>query len=179
MINVPVIVTLSITFKEVFLEGFPNNESYIWIFLTMLLIYLAAASNYNMMVCAMTDPGIIPARRWPYYVAAKYDEPKEKLDFYTKFWQLNQRESAHLFRFTFCKTCQVFQPPRCNHCPICQTCVLELDHHCHWLGTCLGLRNYHSFYWYLVHIVILTVFEFLFIPTYMWRVTESRDDTDR
>ena len=52
--------------------------------------------------------------------------------------------------------------------------MLELDHHCHWLGTCLGLRNYHSFYWYLVHIVLLSLFEVVFIGCYMWRLAENR-----
>ena len=119
MINVPVVATLFITFQEIFVEGFPDWESPLWLSLTLILIYLAVAANYNMMACSMTDPGIVPARRWPEYVADKYDEPREKYDFYTKFWAVNQRHSTHLFRFTFCKTCQVFQPPRCNHCPIC------------------------------------------------------------
>ena len=127
----------------------------------------------------MTDPGIVPARRWPDYVASKYDEPKDKLDYYYSTFFVNQRISTHLFPYTFCKTCQIWQPPRCNHCPICQTCVLELDHHCHWLGTCLGLRNYHSFYWYLVHLVSLSVFQLFFIPLYLWRLNESRLMDDR
>lgn len=84
-----------------------------------------------------------------------------------------------MFRFTFCRTCQIWQPPRCNHCPICQTCTLELDHHCHWVGTCLGLRNYHSFYWYLVHLVLLSVFQLTFTPVYLWRLHEHRKVDDR
>ena len=108
MINVPVVATLYLVFEEIFVEGFPDSESYIWQSLTLVLVYLAAASNFNMMSCAMTDPGIVPARRWPYYVDKKYDEPKEKGDFYTHFWAVNQRVSPHVFKFTFCKTCQIF-----------------------------------------------------------------------
>ena len=72
MINVPVMATLMLTFDEIFVQGFPDNEASIWISLTVILIYLTAASNYNMMWCAMTDPGIVPARSWPDYVAARY-----------------------------------------------------------------------------------------------------------
>ena len=57
--------------------------------------------------------------------------------------------------------------------------MLELDHHCHWLGTCLGLRNYHSFYWYLVHLVLLSLFQLFFTPVYLWRLSESRKADDR
>ena len=89
MINVPVVATLMMTFDEIFVQGFPDNEAFIWVSLTVGLIYLTAASNYNMMWCAMTDPGIVPARRWPDYVAAKYNEPKDKMDFYTKVFFVN------------------------------------------------------------------------------------------
>lgn len=57
--------------------------------------------------------------------------------------------------------------------------MLELDHHCHWLGTCLGLRNYHSFYWYLVHLVLLIIYQLCFTPAYMWRLYETRDIEER
>lgn len=192
MINIPVGATLAVTYEEIFVEGFADAEAFIWISLVMILVYLTAATNYNMMWCSMTDPGIVPARIWPEYVAKKYDKPdfeskpkefsssKEQEDFYyTKVLFVNQRTTTHLFNFTFCKTCQVWQPPRCNHCPICQTCVLELDHHCHWLGTCLGLRNYHSFYWYLVHVVLLSLYQLFFAPFYLWRLCENRKLEER
>jgi len=83
MINVPVVATLYLSFDEIWVQGFPDEESFIWYSIVIALLYLAAASNFNMMACAMTDPGIVPARRWENYVAAKYDEPKDKLDFYT------------------------------------------------------------------------------------------------
>ncbi len=175
MINIPVAATLALTCKQIWAGVFLLDlEGYIWRVLTVILVYLAFGSNFNMLKCVMVDPGIVPARRWPDYVSKKYDEPRNRDDYYTQFWAVNQRNSAHFFKFTFCKTCQIFQPPRCNHCPFCQTCVLELDHHCLWLGTCLGRRNYRSFYWFLVHLVLLTFFELGFIVCYMWRLAENR-----
>ena len=53
--------------------------------------------------------------------------------------------------------------------------MLKLDHHCHWLGTCLGARNYHVFYWYLFHLVLLCIGQILFAGLYIWRVFELRD----
>ena len=84
MINVPVVATILLTFKEIFIEGFPDEEAFIWMTLIVFLIYLDAATNYNMMACAMTDPGIVPARRWPEYMASKYNAPTDRSEFYTQ-----------------------------------------------------------------------------------------------
>eukprot|EP00250_Pteridium_aquilinum_P034720 c8000_g1_i1 orf=21-854(-) len=54
-----------------------------------------------------------------------------------------------------CATCQVHQPPRSKHCHECHKCVLQFDHHCSWLGTCVGYGNHCRFWWYLFEETIL------------------------
>lgn len=44
-------------------------------------------------------------------------------------------------RAGFCKTCQFAKPARCHHCHVCNKCVLKMDHHCPWLGACVGFHN--------------------------------------
>ena len=47
--------------------------------------------------------------------------------------------------YRWCDFCQVFQPPDGAHCPDCNICVAGYDHHCVWMGTCIGKRNYKQF----------------------------------
>mmetsp|Transcript_20249 Transcript_20249/g.36735 ORF Transcript_20249/g.36735 Transcript_20249/m.36735 type:complete len:459 (+) Transcript_20249:15-1391(+) len=49
-----------------------------------------------------------------------------------------------------CYTCEVRRPPRASHCRVCDNCVLDFDHHCFWIGNCVGLRNHKAFILYLV-----------------------------
>mmetsp|Transcript_60253 Transcript_60253/g.141947 ORF Transcript_60253/g.141947 Transcript_60253/m.141947 type:complete len:337 (+) Transcript_60253:51-1061(+) len=49
----------------------------------------------------------------------------------------------------FCKKCRKPKPPRAHHCSICRKCVLKMDHHCPWVATCVGHRNYRTFYLFM------------------------------
>ena len=50
----------------------------------------------------------------------------------------------------FCTVCEMLQPLRAKHCKDCNACIALHDHHCPWLGTCIGEKNRLVFYWYLV-----------------------------
>lgn len=55
-----------------------------------------------------------------------------------------------------CKTCNLLQPLRAKHCKYCGYCIYKYDHHCPWLGTCIGENNHPYFVSFLFFHVILS-----------------------
>lgn len=46
----------------------------------------------------------------------------------------------------YCTTCKSHVNEDSKHCWDCDKCVTNFDHHCPWLNTCVGERNYYSFF---------------------------------
>jgi len=49
----------------------------------------------------------------------------------------------------YCVVCKIEQPLRTKHCRQCNRCVATYDHHCPWIGNCVGERNRRYFFYYL------------------------------
>jgi palmitoyltransferase ZDHHC9/14/18 len=60
----------------------------------------------------------------------------------------------------YCKTCNIWRPPRAHHCRTCDNCVETQDHHCVWLNNCVGRRNYRYFFTFVISGTMLSLFLF-------------------
>ena len=61
------------------------------------------------------------------------------------------------FPTKYCRSCEIWRPPRAHHCRICDNCIETQDHHCVWLNNCVGRRNYRYFFSFVVTSVLLGV----------------------
>ena len=101
-----------------------------------------------------TDPGILPRQGDDFY----YNTNKPLL---------RQVINGHLMTLTFCYSCSLFRPPRTSHCSLCDNCIERFDHHCVWLGTCIGRRNYKYFYTLIFCLNISSIFQIIFSMYYI------------
>ena len=116
------------------------------IFLLVLVLILFIPIIYGLLKGGTKDPGIIE-RNNEY---ATYNNKKSTIKVNIK---------GHMVNLNYCYTCFHFRPPRTSHCAECDNCVEKFDHHCLWMGTCVGKRNYKYFYLVLSLTTVLSLIQ--------------------
>ena len=74
-------------------------------------------------------------------------------------------DELEIVRLKFMKRClhcpMTVKPPRTHHCSQCMHCTVRMDHHCKWIGNCVGLHNMKQFLLFLGYSVITCIYSSL------------------
>lgn len=119
-----------------------------------LLILLFTASR---------DPGIIPRNLAPPAL-----EPDQAGQLPKKLPRSREvTVNGTVVKVKYCDTCMLYRPPRCSHCSICDNCIERFDHHCPWVGQCIGRRNYPFFFLFVCSTTLYCLFVFILSALYI------------
>ena len=144
--TIPYIVMLIILILE------KDNLSIIYpIVITSTLYFIELLST---ILGGCSDPGILARQRRDYYHNTNRPALKYVIN-------------GHIFTFNYCYSCSLYRPPRTSHCSLCDNCVERFDHHCLWLGTCIGKRNYRYFYFLTLCINLSGIFQIVYSLYYI------------
>ncbi|XP_051116437.1 probable protein S-acyltransferase 7 isoform X2 [Andrographis paniculata] len=147
----------------------------------MIRTYQAWEGSNVLVLLLMTsgrDPGIIPRSANP----PEPETNENSLDFgqgsaprlpRTKDVVIN----GTTVKVKYCDTCMHYRPPRCSHCSICDNCVEQFDHHCPWVGQCIGLRNYRFFFMFIFSTTLLCLYVHGFCWVYIKMIMNSEKTT--
>ncbi|KAJ4376195.1 palmitoyltransferase for Vac8p [Neocucurbitaria cava] len=160
----PLVFVYGLTSWAVWVEagiGFvPSKNVWTGKFSSALGIFLYLMLNWSYSTAVFTDPGS------PLNLNNGYSHLPTTEGGGLQYTSFTVKASTGELRF--CNKCQSKKPDRAHHCSTCKRCVLKMDHHCPWLATCVGLRNYKAFLLFLIYLTFFCWTCFAASATWVW-----------
>mmetsp|Transcript_178 Transcript_178/g.304 ORF Transcript_178/g.304 Transcript_178/m.304 type:complete len:410 (+) Transcript_178:46-1275(+) len=142
---------------------------YIMLIALFLLPVGLVAPLLSLFAVSTSDPGAVPLKNsHPIPTQAARDAlDKSKKVISGSSVPLYQRVNVNgeEKKLKYCYTCKMYRPPRCSHCPACNICIEHFDHHCPYIGTCIGKHNYRLFLCFIYSTWCLLFLGYLFSLT--------------
>lgn len=170
MITVPVILFCALVGRHLRHKFSQYDAGY------AILVIAIVFTIYVLVLLLLTsarDPGIVPRNSHPPEEEFRYDT-SASADIggrQTPSVQFPRTKEVMVngipVRVKYCDTCMLYRPPRCSHCSICNNCVERFDHHCPWVGQCIGQRNYRYFFLFVSSSMLLCIYVFAMSALYI------------
>jgi len=123
---------------------------------------------------ACTDPGFLPRQTGPF---SEGPPQSSRIDLIFEGQGREMPVRGALVKVRYCTTCCLYRPPRASHCYKCDACVERFDHHCPWVGNCVGKRNYSYFLGFLVTTATMATFGIVVSCVHLKKLTEDNSDS--
>ncbi|KAH8661884.1 DHHC palmitoyltransferase-domain-containing protein [Xylariales sp. PMI_506] len=143
------------------------SAPYLWMHVSpavpLLYAYVFYISISSFLHASGSDPGILPRNLHQFPPAADDEDPLRvapPMNDWTLIKSAESSTAAMEVPTKYCKTCNIWRPPRAHHCRLCDNCVETQDHHCVWLNNCVGRRNYRYFFTFVTASTLLAMFLF-------------------
>lgn len=120
---------------------FLSKAKYIGTITYMTCITLTVIAFTTLLWVGLSDPGIVISVQ---HNNSHSTDTSSKGQYQNLLVQQQQEEGAEQ-GWRYCATCNVYQPPKAAHCTDCNLCIDGYDHHCPWMGTCIGKNNFKPF----------------------------------
>ena len=105
---------------------------------------IAFISLLFLLICIFSDPGVLPKSN------TNKNIEKDNKTVFMENKKMYYFIRGRKFKVRYCQTCNIFRGPSVSHCKKCDNCVENFDHHCPWLGNCIGKKNYFYFFIFLI-----------------------------